>query len=326
MGLAAIGVVIFLVFGGIVHADASALNYTSLAATSSQFVLDVRARVQCQKKSLAKARCLPASDFLGPHRRLANFSGLLWLLGTVGLTGSEHVLVIGDAGPNKEFVAALLYVMGQRRVSILTTPFSELKNFKSAFGEGRSRTREKIFQRPMRADSLLLRRELAQALSGHRQLVIFDARSENEYWGRELRTMRGGHIPGAQLLPLSLHQFAVKKRPSVQVMPGAQVVVYGRDSYESLVAMARLVASGIKVQALLDGWAGWAVDGSQPVDGATYLDLRNGGLHYGIGGKKQLEATKNLSRKWLLVLGILVLLGVFMAGYFTRKIVAGKGE
>jgi len=326
MGLAVIAAIIFLLSGRVVHADVSTLDYTDLAVTSNQVVLDVRTLAQCEKKSIVGARCLPASDFLGPHRRLASFSGLLWLFGTVGLTGGEHVLVIGDTGPHKEFVAALLYIMGQRRVSILIIPFSELIKFKSAPGEGRSRTRETIFQRSMRADSLLLRHELVQALSEHRQLVIFDGRSENEYWGKEVRTTRGGHLPGAQLLPLSLYQSAIEKRSPVQVMPGTQVVVYGHDSYESLVALARLVASGIKAQALLDGWAGWAADGSLPVDSATYIDLRNGGLHSGIDAKKQSEAANDFSQIWLLILAVLILLGGFMAGYFLRKIIVEKRE
>jgi len=317
---------VLLACGDVLYADTPVVEYTRTTPDSDYFVLDVRSRARCEQMSLAGARCLPATDFFAPNRRLANFSGLLWLLGTAGLTGDEHVLLVGDTGPGKEFVAGLLYIMGQDRISVLITPYSGLKNLKTSPGEGRSNIREVIFQKPMRADSLVLRWELVKMLSDSRKVVIFDGRSENEYWGKELRTLRGGHIPGAELLPLSLYQSAVTRQSPVHIGRQTAVVAYGHDNYETLIVLARLLASGVKTTALLDGWVGWAEAGALPVDSVVYADLRQQGSPPKRIDKSKQSGVQPKNTLLLVVLGVLILLGVFMAGYFLHKLIAGRGE
>ena len=85
-------------------------------------IVDVRPQELCLKGSLSGARCLPAADFFGPHGRLVNFPDLSWLLGTAGLSGSEHVFVVGISPLKRDFVAGMLYLAGQEKVTILRLP------------------------------------------------------------------------------------------------------------------------------------------------------------------------------------------------------------
>lgn len=239
-------------------------------------VLDVRSLGECQQASLAGARCLPAGEFLGGHRRLANFSGVLWLLGTVGLTGEEHVLVVGDSSDHREFVGGLLFLMGQRKVSILTAAVSRLPDPEpTQAGRARSATREVVFQAPVRGDRVRLREELKQQIHTREAPVLLDGRTEQEYWGLRIRANRGGHIPGAQHLPSAA---VGKERSEGFALPsgiGSRLpVAYGHDTYEGLVYLSRLTAGGVEVALLLDGWSGWAADTTLPVDSVTYPEKR----------------------------------------------------
>lgn len=292
---------------GIAHATGADIDFHDSPDVAGTFILDVRGQALCEKASLAGARCLPVDQLLGPNRRLPNISGLLWLFGTVGLTGDEHVLVVGDKNDDKTFMAGLLYVAGQNKVTVMTSRLSDQKTVELAPGMSRSKTREKVFQAQMRDGSIILRQELSQAISARQPLTILDARSEAEYWGRVLTTPRGGHVPGAIL-------FAAGDLP----LKGS-VIVYGRDTVDGLSALAQLVSQGVEVRVLMDGWAGWAADGALPVDAVTYADVSQ---RQQKTFKAQPPAEQGTPR--LLIAAGVLMVGAFGAGYFVRWLMTGN--
>lgn len=203
---------------------------------------------------------------------MANFSGILWLLGTAGLTGAEHVMVIGDSSEDKEFLAGLLYLAGQRKITLQTRPWAILREAYSEHPPGRARAmiRQAVYQTPMREQGIVLRRELAELL-GNDKLLLLDGRSEQEYWGGLIRGQRGGHLPGAQHLPLrSSYGNRTLPEPLPRSFLSGQPIAYAHDSYEGLVYLARLVDRGAEVKLYLEGWVGWASDGALPADSLTF--------------------------------------------------------
>jgi len=296
-----------MVSAGVARAAATDIDFHDNPEVAGTFVLDVRSEALCEKASLAGARCLPVNQVLGPNRRLPNFSGLLWLLGTVGLTGDEHVLIVGDKNNDKAFMAGLLHLAGQKKITVMTARLSDLKTADLASGTSRSKTREQVFQAEMRDGSLVLRNELSNAISANQPLTILDARSEAEYWGRTLRTPRGGHIPGAILL--------AAEDPSLT----GSVIVYGHDTVDGLSALARLVSQGAEVKVLMDGWAGWAADGALPVDAATYADVSRRAQNTA----RTLQSDEPGTPRLLMAAAVLII-GAFGAGYFVRWLTAGN--
>ena len=243
---------------------AGPVAYTDNTGLKAELIIDVRQLDKCEKASLPGAHCLPLRDVLGPHKRLANISGLLWLLGTVGLSGFEHVMVIGDRARDRDFMAGLLYIAGQKKTTILETVISNNSALANRLEAGtvRGRTREKVFQASMRSQLVVLRSELLGMIRSSAPPVILDGRSEQEYWGAVVRAARGGHIPGAQLAPSS----GRLDRDEGDDMP----VLYGHDAYEGLAMLARSLARGYPARLYLEGWAGWASDGALPADAVTY--------------------------------------------------------
>ena len=119
----------------------------------------------------------------------------------------------------------------------------------------------------MRDRHLLLRSELRQLLAGDTPPVLLDGRTEEEYWGVRIRAARGGHLPGARhLASASLKRM----RPELLALPEAPLVAYGGDAFEGLAYLARLIALGVDASLYLEGWSGWASDGSLPVDSLSF--------------------------------------------------------
>jgi thiosulfate/3-mercaptopyruvate sulfurtransferase len=240
------------------------------ALASGAVVIDARAREACVERSLAAARCLPAAEFLGPHRRLASWRDILWLLGTAGLQGEESVLIVGDAPVERDFVAGLLHIAGSRSVTILTEPVQRLlaKGVESGAGAERGFTRSAVFEAPMRDALVVLGHEL-RALKPRPSLV--DGRSEEEYWGENVRAARGGHLPGAQSLPAARLRAALGDRH--EVLPAGSPIVYAHDALEGLAYFTLLRAGhGVDARIYPAGWAEWAADGSLPADAVSYPD------------------------------------------------------
>lgn len=110
--------------------------------------IDTRDLKSCSDGSLPGARCLPMGHFIDPAGNVIDFHALRWLLGTVGLSGDETVLVIGANASQTQKIGALLHHAGQRQVHILSQPFVAATN--APPGVSRSLSREVVFTAPMR--------------------------------------------------------------------------------------------------------------------------------------------------------------------------------
>jgi thiosulfate/3-mercaptopyruvate sulfurtransferase len=160
----------FLLTCAMITAPAWAANdfaYTQKVG-AGETAIDTRSLADCKQATLPGARCLPVVDFLSPQKQLPSERDLLWLLGTAGLDGSEAVLVVGDSESARDFVAGLLYLSGQRRVSVLTMPLTPLlaKRPDAAPGPERGIVRSAIWTTPMRDHLWLVdRREIGSDAS-----------------------------------------------------------------------------------------------------------------------------------------------------------------
>lgn len=233
---------------------------------TADVTLDTRPLASCKQSTLAGAICLPIEDFIAPQHRLANWSGILWLLGTAGLTGGEHIAVIGEHSQRRHVLAGLLAIAGQKKVSIVEMPVSELlRNTNNvSSGKQRSNTRTEVFTTPMRSELLVLRDELAVLIEDNN--VLLDGRPESEYYGVTIRAQRGGHVPGAIHSPISTWQNAGQQPLETAALP----VSYANDPVAGLAYFSALLSKGQVSRLYLAGWSEYAADGASPIDSASY--------------------------------------------------------
>jgi len=240
-------------------------------------IIDVREVSECKKITLSTATCLSVEDLLATRQRLANFSGLLWKLGTVGLNGSEHVLVVGNSMHRKDTVAGILHLAGQQNISILNQSISDLTNSNSewSFSKGTvaSSTRIQVWQSPMRSDQIILHNEMIQIV-GDNSSIILDGRSDSEYWGQIVKAHRGGHIPGADSSSYA-HWIDSSGSDGTETLSDTiaadlPIIVYAADTYSSISYYTRVIAAGKTARIYLDGWVRWAAQTDLAIDAASY--------------------------------------------------------
>lgn len=260
---------LYTLWAGAAMADRD-FTYLSKYPTSGEYlVIDTRPLGQCEVASLPGARCLPARELFGQGGRLAAFASIRWLLGAMGLSGEEHALVIGrPASRDRDVVAAILFLAGQKRVSVLLPPVRPADTEKGGIVRGTAR--EVVYIAPMRDRWAITHGELVNALGTAEPPALIDGRPETEYWGDRGRAVRGGHIPGADSLPLA-SLVSPTLGATLMLPAAADPVVYGNDPTEGLALFATLNGRyGLPVRVYLDGWARWASDGSLPADAASH--------------------------------------------------------
>ncbi len=242
-------------------------------------VIDARPLKQCLKKSVRGARCLPVASFFGPHNRLASFININWLLGTAGLSGQEHVLIVGNNAQERDFIAGVLFVAGQKNISILTQQMKRGGGFSEKFlgsGVERMETRTTIYRGIARDKAIIFKKELAKILSLDSSTVLIDGRSENEFWGATVRGLRGGHIVSARHLSSSRLRSLANSGEATHI-ENRDTIIYGHNAFEGF-ALLTLMQAGFDITARVypGGWAEWSADSSMPIDAATYPDRDNG--------------------------------------------------
>lgn len=212
---------VLLMMPALAAADPALNITTQLPAAHGIVIVDARARTACTRGSVQGARCLPAADFLGPGGRLVSLSQAFWLLGTAGLNGAEHVAVVGENSTERDFVAGMLYLCGQRRVSIISVPLSRLVSSRAP-GAVRANTRQAIYQVIAREHRIVLRDELARARAGKHPPLVLNG-------------------PDA-------------RPPDAAIRSGSALpVVAAQNPYASVAAFAALRAKGADVRVLIDG-------------------------------------------------------------------------
>ncbi|MCP3869216.1 MAG: hypothetical protein GY703_14165 [Gammaproteobacteria bacterium] len=297
----------------------SVISHQSELEGGVDTVIDVRPLASCKSGTLAEARCIPVEDLVTPGRRLANVSGLLWLLGSAGLSGDEHVLVIGDDSSRRDFMAGVLYVAGQSRISVLNTRVTGTRAYQKKPGILRSMTREQVYRAPMRSNKVVLRGELESMINHEPTPVLLDGRSENEYWGVRVRGTRGGHLPGAQ--HLNSTGLRAGHSDSVNISREAgDPIAYSHDAFEGLVYLARLVASRIDARLYLEGLVGWASDGSLPMDSTSYPQYENSARN------QRSETTRNADGTLFSPAAVIAGGGFAMAGFLVGRLTKNKGS
>ncbi|MBB4302760.1 3-mercaptopyruvate sulfurtransferase SseA [Rhodobium orientis] len=236
-------------------------------------VVDSRNAETCAEGAPAREetepRCVPIAAVTGPHGRLASFRDIAWFLGTVGLDGSETVLVVGARERDRDAVAGLLHLGGQKTVLVWQRPINALgEGFATVSGRVSEPARRAVFREPMRDDRIVLKNELQRMLA-EGGVLLLDGRPAEDFWGERTTGERAGHLPGAQSLPAR----ALRGATPIVAADGVEPVLYGRGAVDGLAYYTAVVAGRSRpAKVYLEGFADWAAAGL-PLDAESHPDL-----------------------------------------------------
>ena len=113
--------------------------------------VDTRDVETCASGSIDGALCLSPPELLHPDESPASFRGINWLVGTFGLEPAATTVVFGDNHTDNEFVAGMLFLLGQSRVVIWRgDPYSMPTSPEHGTGRHRGMLRSVYYASPVR--------------------------------------------------------------------------------------------------------------------------------------------------------------------------------
>ena len=127
-----------------------------IAALESPVFVDTREADTCAGGSVEGALCMAPSQFLHPDGAPASFRDINWLAGAFGLEPARTAVVFGGES-DKDFVAGMLFLLGQSRVVIWQGDAEALLGSRTR-GAGRLRgmLRSRFYTDPMRDEYIAL--------------------------------------------------------------------------------------------------------------------------------------------------------------------------
>jgi len=144
-----------------VEASIQTVGVAERVVSEDMVLVDARTIEQCLALSVSGARCLPANTFFAEDGRLASFYDISWVLGTLGLSQNDKLLVFADKAESRDAVAGLLFLSGQLGVWRWT---GKMESLQDALGKGsgqvRGITRKRVYTGTTRGSLMVFDAEL----------------------------------------------------------------------------------------------------------------------------------------------------------------------
>jgi thiosulfate/3-mercaptopyruvate sulfurtransferase len=205
-------------------------------------------------------------------------------LGALGIT--DRTSVVGYAEAGSPYASRLWHVLshfGHPAVALLDGGIDKW------LAEGRPVERERVAAEPgafvRRAGNGTIAADELRGRLADPRLKVVDVRSPAEYEGSDRRAARGGHIPGALLLPWQedLRPDGTLRSPAevrtraqrLGILPEHEVVTYCQGGVRAAHSAFALLRAGYPNVRVYDGsWAEWGNDPGLPVETASALAAR----------------------------------------------------
>ncbi|UCD69183.1 MAG: sulfurtransferase [Betaproteobacteria bacterium] len=220
------------------------------------------------------------------------------ILGEAGIDGSREIVVYGSkARPSAYFGYITLRYLGVGDVTVYHGGIDDWKSAGKPVETTPSKLPPATFTATPDPSQLVTTSEVIEKL-GDSSVQIVDARTVNEYSGKDIRALRGGHIPGAVNIPYQTNwvdpdtprKLARKKidnkdgmnlkpRDELQAMyaqldKDKETIVYcqsGGRAAESAVILQQLGFNNVRIYD--SSWLAYGNTFEAPVENVTYFDV-----------------------------------------------------
>ncbi len=197
----------------------------------------------------------------------------------IGIGNDTHVVAYDDEGGGK--AARLLWtleIMGHQRMSLLNGGLYAWANDGHPLDAGVVEALPATFINHYSARPIAEADYILQHLESD-DVVLIDARSRDEYIGRQVMARRGGHIPGAKhwdwqeiMDPLNNQRF--KGRCELEqalaergITPNKQVITYCQTNHRSSLTYIALKSLGYtQVKSYPGSWSDWGNRDDTPIE------------------------------------------------------------
>lgn len=220
------------------------------------------------------------------------------ILGNAGIDPAKEIVVYGWRGSTSpHFARYLLSYFGARQVYVFHDGF---EGWREAGGpssiDDTKRTPLKLALKAMPERALTTREVIARV--GRQDVQIIDARTPREFFGEDIRALRGGHVPGAINIPyeqnwrdpltqqkLARHQVRDSSGMSLKNAEQLRKLYAALDPVKETVVMCQSGARAAQTASVLQdlgfrnvkvydsSWLGYAAKLDAPADNEVFLNV-----------------------------------------------------
>jgi len=213
------------------------------------------------------------------HGLIPETADLERLFSAIGISNDTHVVAYDDEGGGKSSrLLWTLEIMGHKHMSILNGGLYAWANNGHQLDSDVVEAEPTTFISHYSAEPIAEAEYILQKLDSD-DVVLIDARSRDEYMGRQMRPGRVGHIPGAkhwdwQDIMDPLNNQCFKPRGELEqalaergVTPDKQVITYCQTNHRSSLTYIALKSLGYtQVKSYPGSWSDWGNREDTPVE------------------------------------------------------------
>jgi len=265
----------------------SAIKYEEAKAAISKgaILVDVRSEEEYNRGHLPGALNVPFWELMDNTRHLLPPEDLAAILSDYGVGKQADTIVYGKRGSVfATYMGWILYYLGADNTLVFTGGVEDWADHGDGMSSEKATPQPAEFEPDIREDS----RVDAEFITKHLNtgdITILDARSAGEYFGQDIRSLRGGHIPGAInidyafcLNPVSMDLAATKRLKSTFAMipKDKPVIVYCQIGARASLSLLALKEAGFKdVRLFPESWKDWGSNLALPVKDETFFNFHN---------------------------------------------------
>lgn len=279
------------IFPGLSHAF-SAIKYEEAKAAISKgaILVDVRSEEEYNQGHLPGALSVPFWELMDNTRRLLPAEDMAAILSDYGVGKKPQTIVYGRRGSIfATYMGWILYYLGADNTLVFTGGVEDWADHGQEMSTEKTTPQPAEFEPDIREDSRVDAKFILKHLDTG-DITIVDARSGGEYFGQDIRSLRGGHIPGAInmdyafcLNPVSMDLAAVKRLKSTFAMipKDKPIIVYCQIGARASLTFLALKEAGFKdVRLFPESWKDWGSNLALPVEEETFFNFHdaNAGL------------------------------------------------
>lgn len=317
----------------------SAIGYeeAKTAISKGTVLVDVRSEEEYNRGHLPGALNVPFREMMDNTRHLLPPEDMAAILSDYGVAKQPQTVVYGKRGSIlATYMGWILYYLGADDTLVFTGGADDWADRGGRMSIEKTKPQPAEFEPDIRTDY----RVDAEFIKKHLDtgdITILDVRSAGEYFGQDIRSLRGGHIPGAVnmdyafcLNPVSMDLAETKRLESTFAMipKDKPVIVYCQTGARASLSFLALKEAGFKdVRLYPESWKDWGSSPMLPVEDETFYNFFDAGAELSnlrsensrIDSELQRLAALSTSNIVLFVIACLVAYGAMIFFIFSTK-------
>ncbi len=217
----------------------------------------------------------------GPDNENIALDRLVKILGDAGIDPSKEIVLYGPrAGTGGYFAKVNLEVLGAKNVRVYHGGWQDWTAAGKPVATEPTKLPPVMLKSAFTPGIVIMTKDIVDNI-GKPGVQILDARTIEEYTGKEIRASRGGHVPGAINIPYEMNLVgdradgALKTRAALELLyakldRNKETIVYCQSSVrasETAIVLRDLGFTNVKVY--YSSWMGYGNNPNTPVEGET---------------------------------------------------------